>query len=607
MTGIEAGVSFVANAIKLLPAALSAAKAVAKGKDFVEFEFEEAHIAYCTTILKNYCKARTFFVRDEPQYLEEFYVPTSLIRGPRRRERIESANLESLRKISPHIIVDGSGGSGKTVFMRYLMLDSIERGVAYPVLFELRLLNDEPETPLEDMILAHMVKNGFPLGVDYAKKALKLGQLVLLLDGLDEVNFSRRKRLANEIRRIAVSTDNHIIVSSRPDLTLEGWDQFSRVQMAPLQLDEACQLVEKIKFDDDDGVKARFIASLKNGLFATHHSFLSNPLLLSIMLLTYGHSADIPKRFSSFYERAYIALFEKHDAYKGYRRQRETDLDISEFSSLFAAFCIVTLNDGIFRFAPTDAMRYVKVAKKLSSARDIPENGFIEDAKQAVCLLVEEGLDLSFVHRSFQEYFAAKYIQNADRGVQEALVKRYGSSDSRRFVVDNVLRYLYELAPSIVEEFYLIPALKKVFGKGYKRKLSYSKWKGIFLSVIGELHQDSDDRSIRFVIAPSKKATETLNLMAFVREVCLEEYCGRMRSLWDATGGALAAYATAGETTEFSSFAASSPVWRIIADSKGFYSIDDLDLLRGELVEMEKRIASKQEAELAFLVESSRR
>lgn len=605
MVSAEGAISFTEKAMKLFPVALAAAKGLVKANDFVEFEFRNAHIEYCTAVLKNYCKARTFFVRDEPQYLDEFYIPTSLIISARGRRRIEKANLDALYKVSPHIIVDGTGGSGKTVFMRYLMLDSIERGVAYPVLFELRMLNEYPDASLEDSLVAHMVTNGFPLGPDYAKKALKQGQLVLLLDGLDEVNFSRRRKLASEIRRLSTLTDCKIVVSSRPDLTLEGWDQFSRLRMAPLQLEEACELVEKIRFDDDDEIKSRFIASLRGGLFESHQSFLSNPLLLSIMLLTYGHSADIPKRFSSFYERAYIALFEKHDAYKGYRRERETDLDITEFATLFAAFSTLTFNDGVFRFASTEAARFVKVAKKLASSRDISEAGFIEDAKQAVCLLVEEGLDLSFVHRSFQEYFTARYIQMADQKVQRALVERYGSQDSNNYAVDNVLKYLYELSPTVVEEFYLIPALRKVFGKTYKRKLSFTKWKELVLIMFIGLHRPADDGGVGFLVSSNKKATNMRTSLAFVREVCIEEHYDAMLALKDSRDH-LAAFVEP-ETTSFNSIPASSPFWRRFASSGSFFSLIDLDRMRVELIEMEKRVQIKQETEIEFLVGGSRR
>ena len=190
----SSGAHFAEAAMKLLPVAREAAKGFSKLRKEADFEFQTAHIEYCTSVLRHYCKARTFFVRDEPQYLEEFYVPTSLLTQSRGRKRVARANLGALRKIGPHVIVDGTGGSGKTVFMRYLMLDSIERAVAYPVLLELRRLNEDHEVSLEDALIGYMTENGFPLGEEYARKALLQGQLVLLLDGLDEVNFSRRRK-----------------------------------------------------------------------------------------------------------------------------------------------------------------------------------------------------------------------------------------------------------------------------------------------------------------------------------------------------------------------------------------------------------------------------
>lgn len=596
-------------AAKLLPFAIRALKGAGKFKNEIEFDFQEAHIQYCTSILLRYCKARTFFVRDEPQYLEEFYIPTSLfVSSPRRsRERIARANLDSLRAVGPHIIVDGNGGSGKTVFMRYLMLDSIERGVAYPVLIELRRLNDDHGLSLEGAIIDYMLENGFPLGEEYARRALRQGQLVLLLDGYDEVNFSRRKKLVNEIRSLATSTECHIIISSRPDLTLEGWDQFSRVRMAPLELEEACELVGKISFDDDDEVKGRFISSLRSGLFESHKSFLSNPLLLSIMLLTYGHSADIPRRFSSFYERAYIALFEKHDAYKGYRRERETDLDISEFSSLFSAFSAITYDKGDFRFASTEAIEHAKLAKTLASVRNVPEEGFINDAKQAVCLLVDDGLDLAFVHRSFQEYFTAKYIQNADRKVQELLIRRYGSKSRAKYAVDNVLRYLYELSPTVVEELYLIPALSKVFGGVKRSKVSLTLWRSLFSAMFQSVHRANSEQRIGYVIAGTQAGNNLIALFDFVRDICDEAHHRRMTVNRD-MDPALASLIDEEGSISLSSLSSRSPVWKMLAESETFFSRVDFDRMYAEFIAMKNRVEEKQATEeLAFFAGSSQR
>ena len=87
------------------------------------------------------------------------------------------------------------------------------------------------------------------------------------------------------------------------------------MRVQPLDLASAVELVRKLPFDDP--VKERFVADLHGGLFKSHESFLSNPLLLSIMLLTYSDIAHIPTKLSIFYTQAYESLFQKHDALKG--------------------------------------------------------------------------------------------------------------------------------------------------------------------------------------------------------------------------------------------------------------------------------------------------
>ncbi len=57
--------------------------------------------------------------------------------------------------------------------------------------------------------------------------------------------------------------------------------------------------------------------------------YFENPLLLSIMLITYQDSALIPVQLHNFYSSAFDALFFRHDATKaGFRRPTKTEMDI---------------------------------------------------------------------------------------------------------------------------------------------------------------------------------------------------------------------------------------------------------------------------------------
>ncbi len=76
---------------------------------------------------------------------------------------------------------------------------------------------------------------------------------------------------------------------------------------------------------------------------------------------------------------------------------------------MFSAFAIQTYDDRKFTMTKSEALDYLEKSKKLTGITFDSED-YLADAHQAVSMLVEEGLLLSFTHRSFQEYFAAKFI-----------------------------------------------------------------------------------------------------------------------------------------------------------------------------------------------------
>lgn len=400
-----------------LPKALEVAKRVwAKVDNSVDNSIRKSHLNYACSVISKYSRAKTFLIRTESQYLYDFYVPSSIHK--RGVSRISQVNLSKLKNIDARLIVTGGGGSGKTVLMRHLLLDALAVADNFPVLVELRNLNDDSQKTLEQEIFDVLARHQFDLPVNYIRESLKSGLFVLLLDGYDEVQHSRRKSLEREIRRLADSCACQIVITSRNDSALESWDRFSNVEISPLTLDEACELVEKVHFDEE--IKVSFGKKLKQGLFDSHQFFLSNPLLLSIMLLTYGDSADIPKKLSTFYLQAYEALFHGHDALKSsFKRDRKTDLDIYEFARIFSGFCILSYDKRAFNFSKTDAVKYVRSASDLTGISRFEPQGFVDDARQAVCLLVEDGLELSFSHRSFQEFFAAKFISESAPELQK--------------------------------------------------------------------------------------------------------------------------------------------------------------------------------------------
>jgi hypothetical protein len=418
--------------------------------------WKAAFKGYVKDIASKHARARSFFHRSEPEYLYKFYVPLGAKTKQRTLKRIDAKPLFGP---TPHVVIQGSGGSGKSVLTRHLLLDILRTKERIPVLIELRSLNQEVKPVLH--LIAEALKDcGLDLGATVVENGIKKGRFALLFDGFDELNDEIRSDVAKEIRLLAtIGPTGWILVTSRPDDMFAAWSEFTLYDASPLTLDQAIELVTKSPVDKE--LRERFVRDLKQTLFAKHTSFLSNPLLLSIMLLTYQDAADIPKKLSVFYSLAYEALFQRHDALKGaYKRQRKCDFDIHDFSRLFSAFSLVAYDRRLFTFSHTDAVALVKKASSLANLKVSPEC-FLDDCTQAVCLLVQDGLQIAYSHRSFQEYFAARFIADAPPLLKIKLLDRCGKTMAH----DNVIQLLHEMQPAVVESSLVLPELDEFFPK----------------------------------------------------------------------------------------------------------------------------------------------
>ena len=78
--------------------------------------------------------------------------------------------------------------------------------------------------------------------------------------------------------------ENHYILSSRPLEEFMGWNQFEELHAMPLSKEQALSLINKIEYDQI--IKDKFYKELDEYLYEKYETFASNPLLLTIMLLT---------------------------------------------------------------------------------------------------------------------------------------------------------------------------------------------------------------------------------------------------------------------------------------------------------------------------------
>ena len=410
----------------------------------------------------NRCKVfKTILNQSQPLDVKKHYVHNTLCCGDKTvtdDDLIQS--ISSLKRV----VVTGLAGSGKSMFMKYLTLWKFENPTgSVPLFVELRHLNSLTQRDLLEFIRASCTGKGYDVSSDQFRMALSSGAFLIILDGFDELNHEFRDELSEQI--LAISTkypETSIIISSRQDSRFGSWPAFHVYHVDKLTKEQSLELINSLQHNE--GVKRRFYKEVKTRLYESHTSFLSSPLLTTIMLLTYEEFAEIPVKMHSFYNQAFDTLFQKHDASKEqYQRKTHTNLGREDFKFAFSAFCAMSYLNEQFSFEQSEldetaqsAVKYVKQART-GIARQFTAKALIDDLKESVCLLQQDGIETAFVHRSFQEFFAAVFATSLHgekiRKVLDKYALRYG---------DSVIIMAMEISREPVEQEWVLPTIEKL-------------------------------------------------------------------------------------------------------------------------------------------------
>lgn len=419
-----------------------------------QVRFNKAFEDYLINAYSHYAVTKTILYRDVPVNLYEYYVHIDLLLAGKT---INTENAQGVYDVARRIVIEGMAGCGKSTLTRHLFLDTIKNTSLVPLYFELRNLN-KGDVSIIDALYERISALGFTLEREYFVAALKLGKFAVFLDGYDEINSGIRKQVSDSIQDFAERyRESVVVVSSRSDDTFVSWNTFSVFKTKPFDKNKACELVAKFNYDNT--IRNKFLGELRDGLFEKHRSFLSNPLLLTIMLMTYSQFADIPTKVHIFYSQAFDTLFSRHDAHKGaYKREMRSKLSIDDFRRLVACFSVLSYFDKKITLTQTELQGYLSGTKKITQL-EYSVDDVVYDLLNAVCILKEDGVEISFTHRSFQEYFAAVFISQST--YKADLFKKI-IRDSGRYLMDSVAAILFELDRDFVEGEFIIPTLKNI-------------------------------------------------------------------------------------------------------------------------------------------------
>jgi hypothetical protein len=449
-------------------------------EDFLPF-MEECYI-------KN-TKVRIICKKDEDVNFEDIYVKSFFRSGESNCE-----DDELIRRIvdGRRVVINGNGGARKTFFMRHLWITLFRSDAGFtPIFIELRQINDVSSPDLKTYIRKTIAPNT-ELSEETFDYFCNIGKFCFILDGFDEIKRDKRDNIQKQILNLAiVNPACRIVVSSRYEYRFAGWNNFDIYEYLPFTFEQSKSLISIVPFDVN--TKKLFLKRLDESFYKKNRSFLSNPLLCIMMLMTFRENMDIPNKMSIFYDQAFTTLYQWHDATKAYTRIKS--LDIHDFQRSFGIFCLLSYHGQKFQFSRTDIISLINKSSKVCGL-NVSADDILSDYEESVNLIRQEGMNYVFIHRSFQEYFCAYALMV----VLPAKFSDFLPQIAAR-TTDSVLPLCFEMNRNLVIENYIIPKHKefsKIISRCEKSRDQFSYLTELSISFNFHLvENDEDDEDYR--------------------------------------------------------------------------------------------------------------
>jgi hypothetical protein len=346
-----------------------------------------------------------------------------------------------------YLMVLGAPGSGKSTFLCKIGLEAFKNKKGQyshgflPVLIELKNIVNTDFT-IKDKIVEEFNNCHFPLANEFVINAINNGQLLILLDGLDEVPSNSLKFVCNQIKKLlkechkntriicscrtASYKNIHNLVVNFADLknpeNLRLNRSFRNIEIASFDDNQIFQFIQSWFYSEID-IKEKTFERCWNLLNSYDHRatkiLAKTPLLLTFICLVYDRTQDWPKNRSGLYGKALDILLERWWSEKRvqiepiyrhlgieFEKRMLSKIAYKSFRIDQHSFPRVQLVEEIQDFLINDA----------NSPTNLDADSILDAIAIQQGILVEEMKDIySFSHLTIHEYLTAYYISQNDQ------------------------------------------------------------------------------------------------------------------------------------------------------------------------------------------------
>jgi hypothetical protein len=423
---------------------------------------------YLRRLLRRICGITTIVFLEQILPLTSIYEPLLVIEryGAREGGLPSALNVNTLKIGHSYLIVD-SAGMGKSTLAKHLVLETLHSTTRIPVFLELRRIGDTES--LLEKLATEFDKSKTDVDENVLLMLLEAGNFTIVLDGYDEIPSQYRSSIGQQITELAVRCDkNCLILTSRPEVPLPELSNSKVFEINALNRTQAESLVLRYDAIANIDVGRRLIAQYDS----IPERFLETPLLIVLLYRTYGFNQSIATRVSSFYDEVFNALYKGHDLSKaGFARPKSSQLDGQDFRRLLRGFSfLLSVRQRDNLKTETEALRFVEEAITLTGIKPQSPASFLEDLLLAVPLLIKDGTDYRFVHKSMREFFTAEFLAHDSNGEQIIEGIRDGHLYAS-FIAS--FEYLSDIDPKLFQRLIVAPLAKRVLSQRKRIKNPY--------------------------------------------------------------------------------------------------------------------------------------
>ena len=350
----------------------------------------------------NVRKVKTIWQVDKAVDLASFYCDSHVVLNKSRRviQQVDDFGTKD------NLLIQGIAGQGKSIFLRYLCAVELAQGRSIPLFLELRKIS--AQEGIVERIYQELANLGLTVDKALFSALAGSGKIALFLDAFDEIPEKLKKRSLSEIDDLASRYDTlRIFITSRPHNAIAMSPQLSNVTLDNLEGKEYQTVIHTLS--KGDAWADVLIEHIERR--AQHvRPLLCTPLMVTLLILTYKSHKQLPSQLSGFYDSLFFTLLQRHDGTKpGFTRHRACDLDDEQYRQVFEAMCIISKENPEMVFTYKDMYKITERAL-LESKRKAKPAKYLDDIIKITCLLVHDGDEYRFIHKTVQEYYSATFI-----------------------------------------------------------------------------------------------------------------------------------------------------------------------------------------------------